>query len=92
MRYRTPLFNFTYSYIFFRVGLCGGSYLAPHVSYLAGHVAAQRTSDPRASLEMHRCGGHGVHPISIKSTCSNKRVSEQDQRPYLMTRGGLGIV
>ena len=46
----------------------------------AGHVAAQRTSDPRASLETRRCGGHRVHPISITNTCSVGGLSKRDEQ------------
>ena len=64
MRYRAPIFKHDFFRFFFRVGLCSHTVLT-----FAGHVAARQTSDERASIEMHRCGGQGVHPISIKNTC-----------------------
>ena len=67
MRYYAPIFKYEFLPFFFCVGLCSHTVLT-----YAEHVAAQWTLDPRASLEMRQCGGHRVHPISIKSTCSNK--------------------
>ena len=50
----------------------------PRSLTFAGHVAAQRTSDAWALMEIRRCGGHRVHPIPIYSTCSNQNLSEED--------------
>ena len=55
-----PLFYTRYS---FPSPPCGT--MVPRSLTFAGHVAAQRTSDARALMEICRCGRHGVHPIAI---------------------------
>ena len=57
----------SYTCHFFYFIPCGTMF--PNGSYLLQVTWQQRTSDPRASLEMRRCGGHGVHPIANHNTC-----------------------
>ena len=71
MHYRASVFKRNKRCHFLRVGLCPTQFLP-----FAGDVAARRTSDARALIEMRRCSGHGVHAITNYSTCGknqNKR-------------------
>ena len=68
MRYRTPVFKCNKRCHFLRVGHSPTRFLP-----FAGDVAAWRTSDAQALIEMRRCGGHGVHTITNYCTCGKNQ-------------------
>ena len=83
MRYRTPHFKLTTFDIFLRVGLC------PTRFSVAGELAASQASDrKRDSL----IAWTRVHAITNFNMCAKSGISGDDQRPYLMTRGGTRYV
>ena len=64
MRYALLRFILTFSRSFFRVGLCSHIFLP-----CAGHMAASRTLDTRASIQPRRYNGLIVHMIVNHNTC-----------------------
>ena len=84
MRYRTPLFILTISIFFLP---CGTMLTTRFLC--AGDVTAAQASD---SVKTTESAWTRVHAIINQSTCAKSRVSGDDRRAYLVTRGGAKSV